>query len=418
MTATDTHSPVAVASSNRFFPGPTWTSHWFIDNEVMDDQFKHHMEMMFYGQADMGECLEIARQILPGDEESWIRSFGSMAARVEERAKASDARGKRVSAASAYLRASTYWRGSLMHYSHHDDPRQLAHGEASYRCYDRWIELTGYPAEPVEIPYEGSFLPGYFYRSPHAAATAPLLIMFQGRDAWPEDTKWVYDGAIQRGIHCLTFQGPGQGMALRANGLHFRPDWEKVVTPVVDFAGELAGVDATRIALMGLSFGGYLAPRAAAFEHRLKMCIADPGVMNWGGAIMANFPQPLREAFEAGEAAFNATMSATAAAHPLHGWFLRDMLAKHGVSTPWELYKELELCDLTPYVEQIRCETLILEGTNEIRSSGESHRLYDALRCPKHMIVFDEASTAQLHCQGGASGVAGETMFDWLDERL
>ncbi|HWL44946.1 MAG TPA: alpha/beta fold hydrolase [Ilumatobacter sp.] len=416
MTATDT--PIPTATRNRFFPGPTWTSHWFIDAEVMDDQFKHHLEMTFYGQADLGECLEIARTILPGDEESWIRSFSDMARRVEERAQASDARGKRVSAASAYLRASTYWRGGLMHYSHHDDPRQLEYGTASYRCYDRYLELTGYPAQPVEIPYEGSSLPGYFYRSPHAPAKAPLIIMFQGRDAWPEDTRWVYDGALQRGIHCLTFQGPGQGLALRRNHLHFRPDWEQVVTPVVDFAVECDGVDASRIALMGLSFGGYLAPRGAAFEHRLKMCIADPGVMNWGGSIMAQFPQPLRDAYAAGPEQFNRAMQATADAHPLHGWFLRDMLAKHGLSTPYELYEELLRCDLTPYVEQIQCETLILEGSNEIRSSGESQRLFDALRCSKHMIVFDESTTAQLHCQGGASGIAGETMFDWLDERL
>jgi hypothetical protein len=409
---------VVEAVTNRFFPGPTWTSHWFIDDEVMDDQFKHHLELMFYGMADMGECLEIAREILPGDEESWIRSFSTMAERVEARARVSDARGKSVSAASAYLRASTYWRGGLMHYSHHDDPRQLEHAQASLRCYDRFIELTGYPAEYVEIPYEGSFLPGYLYRSSNAPPSAPLLILFQGRDAWPEDTRWVFEGAIQRGIHCLTFHGPGQGLALRLNHLHFRPDWEHVVTPVVDFALTLPGIDPDRLGLMGLSFGGYLSPRAAAFEHRLKICIADPGVVNWGASIMAHFPQPLLDAYAAGPEPFDAAMNATANANPMHGWFLRDMLAKHGVSSPYELYRELNECDLSPFVEQIRCETLIMEGTNEIRSSGESQRLYDMLRCPKHLMVFDESTTAQLHCQGGASGIAGEMLFDWLDERL
>ena len=77
--------------------------------------------------------------------------------------------------------------------------------------------------------------------------------------------------AMQRGYHCLQFAGPGQGTAIRLQGLPFRPDWEKVVTPVVDFAVGLPGVDPERIALMGLSMGGALAPRAAAFEKRIKV---------------------------------------------------------------------------------------------------------------------------------------------------
>lgn len=402
--------------ANRFFPGPTWTSHLFVDDEVMDDQFKHHLGMMLYGMSDLGECLDVARQLRPDDEEAWIRAWSDMAQRVHERAESADRRGKTVSASTAYLRASTYWRAGLMHFGWHDDARQVEYARRSSECYDRYLALSGYPGEYVEIPYEGTTLPAHLYRSPVAEASAPLLIFNQGRDAWPEDTRWVYDGAIKRGIHCLAFHGPGQGLALRLRGLHFRPDWEVVVTPVIDFALELPGVDPERLGLMGLSFGGYLAPRAAAFEHRIKVCIADPGVLDWGGAIMAHFPPPLAEAFEAGPESFNALVESVTGVG--YSWFLRDAAAKHGVSTPYDLFCELRACTLEPYVEQITCETLIMEGTAEIRSAGESRRLYDALQCPKHLMLFDESTTAELHCQGGASAVAGETMYDWLDERL
>jgi alpha-beta hydrolase superfamily lysophospholipase len=156
-------------------------------------------------------------------------------------------------------------------------------------CYDRALELLSIPAQPIKIPYEGTTLPGFFFPSPVARGEAPVLILHQGRDAWPEQTMWAVEGAVERGYHCLLFHGPGQGMALREQGLTFRPDWERVVSSVVDFALKLPGVEPDGIILMGLSMGGALAPRAAAFEKRIKICIANPGVLNWGEAMHNHF---------------------------------------------------------------------------------------------------------------------------------
>ena len=76
--------------------------------------------------------------------------------------------------------------------------------------------------------------------------------------------------ALERGYNCLTFEGPGQGGVIRKQKIPFRHDWERVVTPVVDYALTRSEViDPTCIALMGISMGGYLAARAAAFEHRI-----------------------------------------------------------------------------------------------------------------------------------------------------
>jgi pimeloyl-ACP methyl ester carboxylesterase len=78
----------------------------------------------------------------------------------------------------------------------------------------------------------------------------------------------------------------------------YRPDWEAVVTPVVDFAAGRAEVDPDRMVIIGRSFGGYLAPRAAAFEHRLAALIADPGQFDLFDVAMARVPQEMREAIE------------------------------------------------------------------------------------------------------------------------
>jgi len=82
-------------------------------------------------------------------------------------------------------------------------------------AYASALRLLELPAEPVSIPYAGTTLPGYFFRCRPAVQPAPLLIVHSGRDAWAEDCKYLADAALERGYHCLLFDGPGQGRVLR-----------------------------------------------------------------------------------------------------------------------------------------------------------------------------------------------------------
>src|SRR5262249_39016337 len=148
------------------------------------------------------------------------------------------------------------------------DPRIDRAYYASVDCFHRWAQLSGLAITPVEIPYEGTVLHGYWY-APATPGPWPVVIMHSGFDGTAEDMH--FNGAMaayERGYAVLSFDGPGQPAARHRDGLLFRPDWEHVVGPVVDFVLARPSVDARRIALLGLSLGGLLAPRAAAFEHR------------------------------------------------------------------------------------------------------------------------------------------------------
>ncbi len=393
-----------------------WTSTKFSETLLVDALLKHILGLMQYGMCDLGEVFEVIGQLKPNDEECWINAWSVMARRLQIRAEEADRAEKRPTASATYLRAATYWRASLLYFSHPEDSRLSEHARNSSKCYARYLELSGYPGKHVEIPYEGTFLPGYFFRSPSAGETAPLLIITPGRDTWADDTCWVYDAAIRRGIHCLVYDGPGQGRSLRLNNLPFRPDWEHVVKPVVDFALDIDGVDPSRIGLMGLSFGAFLSVRAAAFEKRLKVCIADPGSLSWGEAILDHFPPPVRQVLiEQGLEALPETFKRTDQFTSLR-WLVRDYAWKHGVRER-DAFKALLAYDNKPIVGQIACETLVMDGTEEI-AKGQGQMLFDALKCPKHYLFFDEGSTAQAHCQIGAYSTASASLLDWLQERL
>lgn len=384
--------------------GSHWTSTKFSKNILMDALVKHVLGLTLYGMSDIGEVLEAVSQLKESDEENWISAWSTIAYRLQARAEKADQAGKQVTASTAYLRASTYWRVSLMAFSQPDDPRIREYSHAHSKCYERYLELSGYPGQYIEIPYENSFLPGHFYRSPFAEDKAPLLIITPGRDTFAEDTRWVYDGAIRRGIHCLVYDGPGQGYALRLNNLRFRPDWENVITPVVDFALQIPGIDPSRIGLMGLSFGGFLVPRAAAFEKRIKVCIADTGNLSWGSGIisrlqtMSKLPGFLRP--------------------PFINSLVQDYAWKHGVpNTVQDVIQTLQAYDNTSIVDKITCQMLVMDGTAEMMP-GQAQKFFDALQCPKDYMLFDETTTAQLHCQMGSYATATEYLFDWLVEQL
>jgi hypothetical protein len=393
-----------------------WTSIKFSETLMMDALLKHLLGLTVFGMTDPGELLEVVVQLEPNDEQRWIECWSVLARGLQERAEKAEKESRTVSAASAYLRASTYWRASLMYFSFPEDPRMITHAQASLHCYARYLALSEYPGKYVEIPYEGSFLPGHFYRSPHAADHGPLLILTPGRDTWAEDTRWIYDGALKRGIHCLIYDGPGQGFALRLNKLIFRPDWEKVIGPVIDFALTLPGIDAARIGLMGMSFGGYLAPRAAAFDKRAKLCVADPGSLSWGHGIVDHFPAPMREILTGGGPDFLRHLMISAAERTSLEWMIRDYAWKHGVANE-DVFRELLKYDNSDFVDQIECQMLVLDGAEEM-AKDQPKKLFDALTCPKDYLFFDESTTAQAHCQMGSYSTATELLLDEITRRL
>jgi hypothetical protein len=395
-----------------------WYRFKFIGQPVMDAQVVFLLGLATAGLTDVGEVLDTATRIVPGSEASWFEQWCATAERVRGYGDEAEARGHQASAASHWYRAGAYYRAGLMRYARRADPRIERATRVSLALHDRALLLRGYDSHEVAIPHGEGTLHGRVHYA--GDAQGPLLILHQGMHAWPEDTMWAVDGALRRGYHVLTFHGPGQGASLRLGGHVFRPDWEVPVGDVLDFAAGDDRFDPERTILMGLSFGGYLAPRAAAFDDRIRALVADPGVVSWADSTMRHFQSMpgLLDLHAAGPSAFDRAIDIAGAAMPDARWYFEDATWKHGVRTPHELIDELRRYDNAGGVGRLRCKTLVIEGTAEDASPGEARRFYDALSAPKHWLELDDSTASQVHCQGGNQLLVQARLFDWLDEEV
>jgi len=377
----------------------------------------------YYKGADVGECLSTAYRIKEGDFESWHEEWLKTAKRIRKYADDSLAAGHKVSAREAYLRASNYYRVAEFLLMDPEDPRIQATWGVSKECFSKAARLFSPPFEPVEIPYERTTLPGYFYRvnenNDSSRAIRPTLIVHGGFDSTLEE---LYTSAaapaLERGYNCLTFEGPGQGGVIRKQKIPFRYDWEKVVTPVVDYAlCRPEEIDPKRIALMGISMGGYLAARAVAFEHRIAACILNDGVFDGYEAFASGFPKSLLTAIDNGNSEFvNTFLNNLSESNPNIRFNMEHGMWTNGANTPFELVQGAKSYSIKNVAQNIKCPTLVLEAEQDDSFPGQPKKVFEALTCPKKHILFTAEEGAEEHCQCGAAALSNQRIFDWLDE--
>jgi dienelactone hydrolase len=370
-----------------------------------------------YGGADIGEVMATAARITPGDPESWYREWRALGDRIATVADKSAGAGHAASASSAYLRASNYYRTAefFLRDDPTNDPRVA---DTSARAIETFRAAPEIQANwtRVGIPYQGIELEGYYLNS-SGDEPGRILLAHGGYDSTVEELFFTAgEAARRRGWNCLIFEGPGQGSALRVHKLPFRYDWEAVVTPVVDFAINLRGVDPDRIALIGMSMGGYLAPRAAAFEHRIAACVAYDGVFTMAAAL-PDLPGIRARSTEWVAAMDGLVANRTQLPTSLR-WALSNGMWVFAVITAQELADAFSKLDLTEVAGQISCPTLVCQAENDQFFSGQPQLLYDALRSPKTLMQFTAAEGAEEHCHVGALTLFHQRMFDWLDETL
>lgn len=389
---------------------------------VFDGQLLRALNHVYYGGADVGECISTAARVREGDAASWYDEWSATAQRICSIAELSFRQGHTQSAREAWLRASNYFRTSYIFLmSAPLDPRVTRAFDLQREAFRKAAAMFSPPAEQIEIPYEGGSLPGYYYCANADGLPCRTLILTGGYDSTSEELYFFSAAAaVRRGYNCLCFDGPGQGAALFKQRLYFRPDWENVVRPVIDYLLTRADVDATRIALMGLSFGGYLAPRAASGEPRLAALIADPGQYALFDAVKDRVPGFLRAGLTA-QSSFAAAILRrvfnSMLRHPTRGWGLRRGMLVHNAATPFDYISLTRDYSLEGLTQKISCPTLVCCAEND-DIAAYAKLLFDKLNCVKQFMTFTNAEGAGEHCEDGNRSLFHQRAFDWLDGTL
>ncbi|MDP2797540.1 MAG: alpha/beta fold hydrolase [Methanoregula sp.] len=392
-------------------------------------ELKRTLAAAYAGEADIRECLATASRITEGDFESWYSEWKKTADHFRAEGNKSLAAGHNVTAREAYYRAATYYRtAEFFLHGNPSDPRIVETWGKSRDAFCDAIALDTVPYEIVAIPYENTTLPGYFYKVDNSGKARPLLIVQTGFDGCQEELHPYAMEGIKRGYNVLTFEGPGQGEVIRVQHLPFRADWENVITPVVDYAVSQPDVDRNRIALWGISLGGYLAPRGAAYEPRIKALIADAGTYDTGlnllygmqksGGPAANLTEKeLQEWLLTDPKEFNTAMRQAMAKDTGTRWLDEHGMFVFNASSPaffWAKWMDMTMEGST---EKIRCPTLVTAGAADHFDPGavQAKLLYDHLTCDKELMVYSDEFGAGSHCQLGAFAQSFAGKFDWLD---
>jgi dienelactone hydrolase len=374
------------------------------------------------GIGDVGLVLATLDQVTDGDPRSWFDAWTAVAADLAARGDEALGRGHLRTASWAFLAAAEYYAKALVFVDGLADQSVLLPTFRKGRsCWEKVVDASQGRFVRVQVPYEGTTLPGYLLRPDATGAARPTLVVTNGSDgSLPGLLEYGASEALNRGWNAFLFDGPGQQSMLFEHGVPFRHDWEAVLTPVIDVLAGRPDVDASALTGYGISQGGYWITRAVAFERRMVAAVADPGVVDVSAGWTAHLPPPLLDMLNSGqEDAFNSAMAKVqASASPEAARTMAFRSKPYGMTDPFDLFTEVRKYQLRDVAGQITTPTLILNPDNEQFFPGQPKQLYDLLPGEKEIIGFTQAQGANFHCQPTGRQLTHTQMLDWLADHL
>jgi len=345
------------------------------------------------GGGDVFDIARLCRNLRPGDKEGWERAWLGLAEATEAKAKQELQSGHTRTSMQNFFHANQYYRMSDIFLSADEPARKKARFLKSQENFRAAARLHAPPIETITVRCGNDAYDGYFCHPLNPARGKwPAVFLIGGADAFAEEIFFSGRQVLERGWALLLVDTPGRGSSSYVKAIPTRHDYEVPVKACIDYLMTRPEVEGGRIALIGISMAGYYAPRAAAFDPRVKALVA------WSGCYsvlddLYLFCEHLRPT-------------------------LQRLLG--GVSDA-EARELLKAFTLEGVAGRITCPALITHGADDrlMRVEG-AKRLFAAIgSSDKTLRIYDDPGAGgTIHCSHDYWAHNVPFMLDWLEERL
>ena len=317
----------------------------------------------------------------------------------------------RTDNAIAYYRMSEF-------FMYDGDPDKRKYYEKAtklfYEYYAVFFEGENPRIERYDVPYENVKLP-VMHVVPDGASKGTILI-HGGNDSYFEEFLFTVLYMQEQGFEVYMFEGPGQGGVMRIQGKHFTHEWEKPVKVILDY------FKLSDVTIIGISLGGYLAPRAAAFDKRITKVVAWSIFPCFQDILVSMQPQGTQRAFHIlmklhARPLLNLVFGKKAKKSPIIDWGIKHGCYAYEAKDAYSYAKKLKLYDIAPVADQITQDMLILGA------SGDHFIDYHLIGKEINMLrnvrsltfrLFTDKEEAENHCNVGNGKLAIDEILSWI----
>lgn len=268
-----------------------------------------------------------------------------------------------------------------------------------------------------DVPYKDGFLPAISLKA--QGDTQGTIVIHGGFDSSIEEFFHIGEFLSHQGYDVILFDGPGQGGALSLHELTMTPHWEEPVATVLDH------FHVSDCTLLGISLGGYLALRAAAYEPRIKRVAACDVMEDFHDCMMSRLPEKARATIDflhkwGAAGLVNLLFNQAGKKSEFTAWGLQQALTVSGTDTPDEMLSWISQFNTRSFSGNINQDVLIMAGAEDhLVPHHQLGRQVDHLTHPRSLStrIYTQAEQAQNHCQVGNLQLMTDEFVQWVDIR-
>ncbi|HGT1576815.1 alpha/beta fold hydrolase [Clostridioides difficile] len=336
------------------------------------------------------------------DNESWKTELMYLAQEAEQDGRTENA--------IAYYRMSEF-------FMYHGDPDKISvYKKATTLFYNYYSEyFSNGTVQIFHVPYENITLPVMYAKA--QGEVKDVILLHGGNDSYFEEFFFPMLYLASQGFDIYLFEGPGQGGVMRLQGKHFTYQWERPVKTILDY------FHLENITIVGASLGGFLAPRAAAFEKRIERVVAWSVFPNFLDIIVGSQPIKMQNLLRLllklkTKWLVNFIIKQKMkSGDSMVVWGLKHGMYAYEASTPYEYFQKIKYYQIDSIAKNINQDILILGATQDhfidYRTVGKEIDLLNNVRSLTFRLMT-EAEQASNHCNCGNSKLVLDTISNWI----